>query len=227
MVAVIKGEDIEECLKVLSKSWVHVDPREIIDVVEKVMDSVAAARPGNGKDFKQDVEEKDFKQDIKELADYITVARDEIKSLKPNEINSVYLPVAHDELGAVVGATEHATLSIFEAVESIQDLVPRMDPDMAATVADAVTRVYEACSFQDITGQRVSKVVKALQRIEVKVTDLLKTFGEDPGTRTAKNKASPIIIDPTGPDADLLKGPQMLKESNTQAEIDAILASFD
>lgn len=218
MVALVKGEEIEESLKVLSKSWVHVDPREIIDVVEKVMDSVAASLPDNA---------KEFKQDVKELADYITVARDEIRSLKPNEINSVYLPVAHDELGAVVGATEQATLSIFEAVESIQDLVPRMDPDMAATVADAVTRVYEACSFQDITGQRVSKVVKALQRIEVKVADLLKTFGEDSGVRAAKEKDAPIIIDPTGPDADLLSGPQMLKESNTQAEIDAILASFD
>ncbi len=218
MDAVVKGEDIEECLKVLSKSWVHVDPREIIDVVEKVMDSVAAARPGNGKDFKQDVEE---------LADCITIATAEISSLKPNEINSVYLPVAHDELGAVVGATEQATISIFDAVETIQDLVPRMDPDMAATVADAVTRVYEACSFQDITGQRVSKVVKALQRIEVKITDLLKTLGEDPGAPAPKKKAAPADIDPTGPDADLLTGPQLPKQANTQAEIDALMASFD
>ncbi len=218
MVATVNGEGIEECLKVLSKSWVHVDPREILDVVEKVMDSVAASRPDNGKDFKQDVEE---------LADYITIARSEISSLKPAEINSIYLPVANDELGAVVGATEQATISIFEAVESIQDLVPRMEPDMAAKVADAVTRVYEACSFQDITGQRVSKVVKALQKIEVKVADLLKTLGEEPGTPARKNNSAPIVIDPAGPDADLLVGPQMLKESNTQAEVDALLASFD
>ena len=218
MVAMVNGEDIEECLKVLSKSWVHVDPREILDVVEKVMDAVAASRPDYGKDFKQDVEE---------LADYITIARSEINSLKPDEINSVYLPVANDELSAVVGATEQATISIFEAVESIQDLVPRMEPDMAAKVADAVTRVYEACSFQDITGQRVAKVVRALQKIEIKVTGLLKTFGEDPGTRARKKKSDPIVIDPTGPDADLLSGPQMLKESNTQAEVDALLASFD
>lgn len=223
MDATVKGEYIEECLKVLSKSWVHVDPREILDVVEKIMDSVAAARTGIGREFQQ----KEFEKDVKELADYITIARAELRSLKPNEINSVYLPLANDELTAVVGATEQATISIFEAVESIQDLVPRMDPDMAATVADAVTRVYEACSFQDITGQRVSKVVKALQRIEVKVTDLLKTFGEDFSTPAAKKNGAPIEIDPTGPDAELLIGPEMPKESNTQAEIDAILASFD
>ena len=185
---------------------------------QEVMDSVAAARPGNGKEFKQDVEE---------LADYITIARAEIRRLNASMINSVYLPVANDELNAIVGATEQATISISEAVETIQDMVPLMDPHVAAAVADAVTRVYEASSFQDITGQRVSKVVRALQKIEAKVTDLLKTFGEDPGAPAARKSAAPINIDPTGPDADLLSGPQMLKESNTQAEIDAILASFD
>ena len=32
-----------------------------------------------------------------------------------------------------------------------------------------VTRIYEACSFQDITGQRIGKVVTALKAIEGRV----------------------------------------------------------
>ena len=114
-----------------------------------------------------------------------------------------------------------------EVAEEIEQIAASLDNDKTEALIDATTRIFEACGFQDITGQRVSKVVRALQRIEVKITDLLKTFGEDPGTPVAKKKAAPIKIDPTGPDADLLIGPQMPKQTNTQAEIDAILASFD
>ena len=47
----------------------------------------------------------------------------------------------------------------------------------AAKLQDATTRIYEACSFQDITGQRITKVVAALKAIEAKVAQIVATFG--------------------------------------------------
>ena len=44
---------------------------------------------------------------------------------------------------------------------------------------DATTRIYEACSFQDITGQRITKVVKALHGIEEKVDAFVAAFGDE------------------------------------------------
>ena len=65
----------------------------------------------------------------------------------------------------------------------------------AAKLQDAVTRIYEACSFQDITGQRITKVVTTLKVIEEKVAHIISTFG--PNTepcgahRTAMSPATP------------------------------------
>ena len=99
--------------------------------------------------------------------------------LRPDDINSEHLPAATDELTAIVGSTEQATHTIFEAVEGIEALTAKMDPEVAAQVSAAITSVFEACGFQDITGQRITKVVTALQHVESKVDALLHAFGDD------------------------------------------------
>ena len=76
-------------------------------------------------------------------------------------------------------ATEQATNSIFEAVEGIEALTDQMTPEVSEQVVAAVTSVYEACGFQDITGQRISKVVGALKQVEEKVVALQETFGPE------------------------------------------------
>ena len=53
----------------------------------------------------------------------------------------------------------------------------------ATKLQDATTRIYEACSFQDITGQRITKVVTTLKTIEAKVAQIVATFGS--GDRAA------------------------------------------
>src|SRR3546814_15899825 len=97
------------------------------------------------------------------------VARAEIAELRPDDINSEHLPAATDELTAIVGSTEQATHTIFEAVEGIEALTEQMDTEVGAQVSAAVTSIFEACGFQDITGQRITKVVTALQKIETKI----------------------------------------------------------
>jgi len=138
------------------------------------------------------------------------------------------VPIASDELNAIIGATELATNSIFEAVELIEELSQKMAPDIAERVTTAVTGIYEACGFQDITGQRISKVVKALQNIEEKVQDLLIAFGEDGGeTRRDDGMAEPEAVSTEFDDKSLMHGPDLPANANSQAEIDALLASFD
>src|SRR3546814_7907089 len=107
------------------------------------------------------------------MARYYNVARAEIAELRPDDINSEHLPAATDELTAIVGSTEQANHTIFEAVEGIEALTEQMDTEVGAQVSAAVTSIFEACGFQDITGQRITKVVTALQKIETKVDALL------------------------------------------------------
>ena len=92
---------------------------------------------------------------------------------------SEHLPSATDQLDAIVGSTEEATNGILQAMESLEALVGEMSPELGEKVTDAVTQVYESCNFQDITGQRITKVVKALKHIEAKVDALVGAFGDD------------------------------------------------
>src|SRR3546814_20665853 len=95
-----------------------------------------------------------------------------------------------------------------------------MAPEVAGPITDAVTRVYEACNFQDITGQRITKIVKALQHIETKVDALLNAFGEEleeqrKAARVATAGATP------GENGSRLNAPQPPAERTQQDEIAA------
>jgi chemotaxis protein CheZ len=87
--------------------------------------------------------------------------------------------------------------------------------------------VYEACSFQDITGQRITKVVATLQAIERKVAHITAVFGRDHFMPRASEAANAGAIEGTIAAASLLNGPQLPAAAMDQSTIDALLASFD
>jgi chemotaxis protein CheZ len=164
--------------------------------------------------------------ELESLARYITEAKSEIASLRPDEIRSQHLPTATDELEAIVGATEQATNGILSAMEVLEGLTGEMSPELGEKITEAVTQVYEACNFQDITGQRITKVVKALQHIEQKVDGLLAIFGGDVASRAAAD-ADAAPETPEEMDKKLLNGPQLPDSASSQDEIDKLMADFN
>ncbi len=219
------SEDIEKQLYDLSKAPGRVDPKEILEVVQSVMASIEGDHTSLSHRLHADIEA---------LASYIDTAKAEIAEIRADKITSEILPEASDQLSAIVGATEAATNEIFEAVEAIEELAADLGPEKSEQISNAVTRVYEACSFQDITGQRISKVVTALQNVESMVGALLLAFGEEntaggTGDGAVVPEAKPSVVpETTGrPDEHLMNGPQMPGEANSQDDIDALLASFD
>ena len=220
MTAASQRADLDARLAALSRSHVNLDPKDLVEVVESIMTTM------EGDVTSVSVR---FYNEIEALARYIHETKAEIASLRPDEITDTHLPTATDELEAVVGATEKATESIFEAVEKIEELTESMDEEVSAKIVEAVTMVYEACSFQDITGQRITKVVNALKHIEAKVEMLLEAFGgelkREPGQAAAPAPV-PELVDQR-PDSDLMNGPQMPEDANSQDDIDALFASLD
>ena len=226
------NQEIEQQLHDLSRTGRCVDPKDILEVVESVFASISGDHASLNHRLHADIEA---------LANYINAAKAEISEIKADKINKEFLPEASDQLIAIVGATEQATNDIFEAVELIEELTEKMAPKMAERVTEAVTRVYEACSFQDITGQRVSRVVTALQNVETKVHALLQAFGEEsgaegretalgvPGAPGAPGTPGTSVegATPASSDEELMTGPQIPGEANSQDDIDALLASFD
>jgi chemotaxis protein CheZ len=163
-------------------------------------------------------------REVETLADYIQTVRRDIAGLRPDDISVRHIPMATDELDAVVTATADATGTILGAMESVERLAGGLPAEIAGPLGDIVVKVYEACSFQDITGQRITKVVKALRHIESKIDALLAVFGTDFAVAGAPQSPEQTANDTA---VNLLNGPQLPQAANSQADIDALLASFD
>lgn len=168
------------------------------------------------------------------LADYIENAKREIAALRPDEVKEQHLPAAADELDEIVAETADATNRIMDATETIQSAIGGVDEAIQETVFIASNQIFEACSFQDITGQRVTKVVKALKDIEAKVDSLISAFGDEIAEYKARQAANPepAIVPADAPvdfdeltDDMLLQGPQLADEAMSQDEIDKLLNS--
>jgi chemotaxis protein CheZ len=156
--------------------------------------------------------------EVEELGRTIAAAKAEIAALQVDDINASHIPSATDELDAIVAHTASATDSILEVCETLDRVAGGLDGAAAAQLQDATTRIYEACSFQDITGQRITKVVATLKTIEAKVAHMVAAFGT-----SSRSPGADAMPDPTL----LLHGPQLPAAAMDQSDIDKLLASFD
>lgn len=159
-------------------------------------------------------------QEVTDLAHFIEEARRDIAAIRPDEIRD-RLPAAKDELDAVVAATEAATSVFLGVAETITEVSEKVDEDVAEVLRQLATDIYEASSFQDITGQRISKVVKTMHQIEERVAGMVRLL-EGSGIEPAP---APVVEE--NEDLKLLNGPQLAGVGNSQDDIDALLASFD
>jgi chemotaxis protein CheZ len=159
-------------------------------------------------------------QEVEELGRTIANAKAEIAALRVDDITDHDIPFATDELDAIIDHTAHATHAILASCEMLDEVSASVSGDPATKLQHAVTRIYEACSFQDITGQRITKVVSTLKVIEAKVEHIITTFG--PKTEAVAHTGTHVASD-----ADLLNGPQLPAHAMDQSDIDKLLASFE
>lgn len=165
--------------------------------------------------------------EVKELIDFINVAKVEIASIRPNSLSKKDIPTATDELDAIVQHTEAAAGQIMDCADELGDVAKGLEGEIGETLSGISMKIFEASSFQDITGQRVTKVVKVLKHIEEKLAALASAIGD---TEVTEDEKPAVALDADGApanDADLLNGPQLEGMGNSQDDIDALLASFD
>jgi len=134
-----------------------------------------------------------------------------------------------NELDAVVIGTEGATETILAAAEFIDETantlsarISQEDAELAGDIQDKVVSIFEACNFQDLTGQRITKVVATLRFVEDRIMQMMDIWG---GIETFKD----IEVeerDLKEGDAALLNGPALESDVDvaTQDDIDALFA---
>jgi chemotaxis protein CheZ len=119
-------------------------------------------------------------RELSTIADYISTMRHEIDVLQVSDIKEQRLPSAERELDAIVKSTEGATETIMAAAEAVLS-APSDDVEAyKAFVEEKMLAIFEACSFQDLTGQRISKVVETLGYIERRVARFASAMPEAP-----------------------------------------------
>ncbi len=153
--------------------------------------------------------------ELEGLGRTIARAKQEILSLGVEDITAAHIPTATDELDAIVDHTAQATNEILDCCETFETLSASLDGAPAEWLQSAITRIYEACSFQDITGQRIGKVVSALKAIEARIASVTSRFGEG-GAACAPDP----VDEPEG--RRLASGPQLPGAGVTQSDIDAL-----
>ena len=166
-----------------------------------------------------------LKQEIVRLFDYVQRIKLEIASVK-HPLSSVdHFDSVADQLEAIVISTEAATNTIMEAAESIQDTSNELNQTFEYAGAKryfddigyGVNSIFEACSFQDITGQRISKIIKTMTLIEGTLNSLVSIIGEQGLAEL------PIAEDAGLPEGEApLDGPALEGEGVSQADIDKL-----
>lgn len=177
----------------------------------------------------------------------ITAASSDNAAVPDSEKTGKLFSEASQQLEEVMATTLEATDSIMNSVEQLQDrqqeiatllvalqdstpgkMVEKLAEHSVAT-EEALTDIMTALSFQDLTGQRLKKVVKALTDIQESIFDMyvssglmLKTREEMPGkditeiAAESKKKMEQIR-------GSELKGPS---RDVSQTDVDSLLADL-
>jgi chemotaxis protein CheZ len=119
------------------------------------------------------------------------------------------------ELEAVVQATEAAANTIMEAAKAIQGWIVGGAQDKAAlqALSARVNSIFEACSFQDVTGQRIRRAIQHLQQVETMLQGMMPA-----GTTALAVEAVLVQALPSTVAEPIQAGPDL-----AQAEIDRLL----
>ncbi len=184
---------------------------KIVKIISSVIDKV---------DQNKQVSLNSIMLQLRDLLVVIEEMRYEVSTLSPQEIKGKHIAGATDELDAIVDATSEATSVIMDACEKIQEKASGIGGEEADAINEEVMKVYEACSFQDITGQRISKVVRTFHAIETKIDNLVSVLG-------IKVKDYIDEGDDREGDDRLMNGPQLPPEAISQEDIDKLLAELD
>ena len=169
-----------------------------------------------------------IKAEMDLIYEAINRTKREIATLHVSGCNGQELSRVTNELDAVVGGTEQATETILAAAEAIDERAGNLaaklkgdDQGLANDIQDQIVQIFEACNFQDLTGQRISKVVGTLRFVEERIIKMMEIWG---GVESFKEIE--VELEHRMGDQSLLNGPALGSDEGiaSQDDIDALFA---
>jgi chemotaxis protein CheZ len=190
------------------------DDISLIDVL-----SLAETSIHSMKSFIDSLDSEVYKE-FRQIAEYIQNTKTEIGHLQANDMRSKHIPEAGLVLSAIVSSTEDATNKIMECAEEVLDADSSNQEAYQQFVNDKMMLIFEACSFQDLTGQRISKVVETLEYIDTRISRFASAI-------EAEDTEAPVSAKEKKrrkrKKDQILNGPALEGEGVSQDDIDALL----
>jgi len=206
----------------------HLEIMQALASLRELMEPTHKASHSLLEEHRRDLQEAArLKEELDAISEAIQRTKQEIATLHYAGAQGREMARVTDELGAIVLGTETATNSILAAAEKVDELSANLaarvsgdDKEIAREISEQVIGIFEACNFQDITGQRISKVVSAMRFVEERVNQMIEIWG---GLESFRD--IPRYQDP-GREGDraLLNGPALDGEGGrtSQDDIDAL-----
>jgi chemotaxis protein CheZ len=194
----------------------HADTKMLLTAIDRLEAAIRGERAAESVDR--------IRFDLVEMAKAIARTKAEIAAIKPDGEQPGKFGEASEELDSIVGATETATSDILAAAEHIQEVAWTLrEQGLEAEVCDLIdakaTAVYTACSFQDLTGQRIRKVIQVLRYLEGRINAMIDIWGLD-GTMAAEAASAARA---RAGEAALLNGPAPPAHGLDQSDVDVVM----
>jgi chemotaxis regulatin CheY-phosphate phosphatase CheZ len=150
------------------------DTQMLLAAIERLEGAVVAERQTQSMDR--------LRFDLVEMARAITRTKTEIASIRPSDHAHTDLVVASEALDGIVRTTERATSEILEAAEHVQEAAWTLREEganegLCDELDRRATEIYTACSFQDLTAQRVTRIVATLRFLEGRLNAMIDIWG--------------------------------------------------
>jgi chemotaxis protein CheZ len=170
-----------------------------------------------------------LRSEILNLFQYVQRLREEIGRIAQQPEGQTRFEKMSDQLDAILISTGEATHTVLESLEAISSAAEEIrvmpDPAKVEELCDRITdksvEGMEACSFQDLTGQRISKIIHSLRFIEERVEAMMEICGRE-GIEALVGELPSDEEDLK--DGVALHGPQVPGEAVSQDEIDKLFS---
>lgn len=161
-------------------------------------------------------------QQIVLLYELLEKMKQELAATKSPPRGAESLDKVCDQLTTVIRETEGAVMTIMSAVEDIDFAVSTLSSQIkfkgAQPFFDTISRrtqsISEACTFQDLAGQRLSRAVKSMLMVEGTVNSLVAIVG--------KNGVQEVIPLTEDFNETPMDGPALHGQGMRQDDIDAL-----
>jgi chemotaxis protein CheZ len=165
--------------------------------------------------------EKRVLEELRKMGVFITKARGEVAAIMAakdsagSEKNIVHIS---EELQEVVRHTEEATNTIMDHADAVMaaGAEEKIDP---AKLSEHAMGILEACSFQDITGQRIKKVLQIVEQLELRIDRIVDLLG---GGAIESDELSTINTGKERMDEAHMSGPQKEADAISQEDVDKL-----